>query len=224
MEPSDYQREQGEGYRAIGRYIVSFSELVSEMRNLVAQHIGGEEKWVLAQMALGEANAMTVANAFFGLCRDAAQFTPVEERVAVAVSNEVNEAIATRNDIAHGDWSVGDLKLGDAGTYEVMPPRVIRIVPHRKAGPYKMVELAIADLDALSAHLVDLIATVVEFGRLALGMPLYRTFADGTSAVRKGGLRVGDVYAVAGGKGNTHATLTRDGPQAATLTRVIYSG
>ena len=74
----------------------------------IAQHVaGGDKKWALADIALGESTAGQIANVFFGLCRDAAAFTGDEGKIATRLEAEVSEAILTRKDIAHGDWRIG---------------------------------------------------------------------------------------------------------------------
>jgi hypothetical protein len=110
------QLDTDNGYRAIGRYVVAFSELVSEMRLLVAQHVGGHDRWPLANIALGEANAGPIQHAFFGLCREANDFTAAEDKVASLLSREVGEVVTTRNDIAHGDWLVGHAAFTPRGS------------------------------------------------------------------------------------------------------------
>src|SRR5437588_290891 len=80
----------GNAHLAICRYTVEFSELVREMRHMIAQHIArGGEKWALANIALGESSAMEISHAFSGLCRDAAHFTKEEEKVAMVLEREV---------------------------------------------------------------------------------------------------------------------------------------
>jgi hypothetical protein len=207
-----FNKQRDDGYRAIGRYVAVFSELVSEMRQQVALHGGGDglggKRMVAVEIALGETPAMSIAHAFFGLARRAGDYTSDEAKIANRLAKQVEDAIQTRNDIAHGDWEVGVRAPPDT------PPeaahRLMRILPHRKEGPYKAVVLTAADIDAMSDKLLDLLAVVMEFGKLALGLPLTGTDRQ----VTKGEFRVGDVFVLRGGKGTTTAEIVREGPRA----------
>ena len=57
--------EHDDAFRAIGRYVVTFSELVRPMRDIVCQYVAkGVSDMHISNMLLGEATAQVVANAF----------------------------------------------------------------------------------------------------------------------------------------------------------------
>jgi hypothetical protein len=201
-----HQADIDDAYRAIGRYIAAFSQLTHGLRRMIAEYIGRNEKWILVDIVLGEAMAAPLSHAFFALCRDAANFSAAETEIEGQLRREVEEEIIpTRNDIAHGDWEVGN-SISVDGTLETLPPRMIRITPHRKDGPYQIRDVKIEELDATTDRLVEVLTMVMEFGKLALGQPLVRRTADGGSAVSVREFRVQDVFVV------PDSTKSRDEP------------
>lgn len=199
-------------FRAIGRYVVAFSELVSEMRNAVALRAGGDgiggQRTLTAEIALGEMQALPMSHAFFGLAREAGQLDDAETKVAVLLAEEVGKAIRMRNDIAHGDWQVGHVAMREPHDLVRLPPTLVRVLAHDKDGPYKRTTFKVSDLDALTDQLSRLTATVVEFGRLAFGFPVICR----PSRVSTGEYRVHDIYVLQGTGKKKH--IERAGPKA----------
>jgi hypothetical protein len=68
---ADARAQRDDAYRAIGRYTVGFSLLVSNMRQILAQQIAGPEgpQRGLLDVAFGSLTAEPIAEAFFGMCR-----------------------------------------------------------------------------------------------------------------------------------------------------------
>lgn len=214
-ERKQHQQETDDAYRAIGRYVVAFAEMVREMRSLVGFYIAGGTRWILVDMALGEATAQPVSAAFFSLCRDAGEFTKAEEEVAEALSKAVAKTIRERNDIAHGDWTVGALTLvalGDNQRMQTMTPRLVRPTPRGKK-PYKVEALEPSEIDASTDRLLELVNMVDEFGRLALKLPVFRLLPDGDSKVSTGEFKVSDVFGIKK-RGKKDPLAVRTGPRA----------
>ncbi len=205
-------------FRAIGRYVVVFSQLVRGMREQVALHTAQDSvaSWraLTVEITLGEMQALPMSHAFFGLAVEAAKFEPEDPGKAVAalLAEEVGKTIRTRNDIAHGDWHVGYIGVtqGDDGhpDYTAVPPWLIRVLAHDKEGPFKKLEYSVEKLDELTDDLLRLQNAVDEFGRLAFGFALTR--ADG--GVSKGQYKAADIYRVQGTGKNK--TVSRSGPKA----------
>lgn len=165
-------------YRAIGRYVVAFSYLVSEMRGGIENRLGGNNPMV-AQLALGEAFASQITNAFFAICEREADLDDEEQQVAIRLKNEVNAAIKERNDIAHGDWRVN--------VWGRPEPHMIRTKPGRRAGAAVEKARPIEELEELSEGLEELAETIIEFAHLCFGIH--------PNAEEVGGaVRVRDVY------------------------------
>ncbi len=205
--------ERDDAYRAIGRYVVTFSELVRTMRDIVCQHVAKEAKdFPLPSLLLGEATPQVIANAFFGMCRMDGDFDREEEKVARTLGNEVSKTIHTRNDIAHGDWWIGNIALEEGRKARVMPPRLVRTLPARSEGPRKILDLSVEDIDALSDGLDGLLPLIEEFGNLALKQRVFA--ADESPRVSAGKYRVRDVLTVTGGKKSSAAKVARNGPHA----------
>ncbi len=236
-EGEQYQADIDDAYRAIGRYIAAFSQLTHGLRRMIAEYIGRNEKWVLVDIALGETMAAQLSHAFFALCRDAANFSAAETEIEGQLRREIEEEIIPmRNDIAHGDWEVGNFILPTGGPVKVLPPRMIRITPHRKDGPYQIRDVKIEELDATTDRLIDVLTMVMEFGKLALGQPVVRRTDDGGSAVSVGEFRVQDVLAVpdstksrdeqapikAKQPENKRANVSRTGPRASEVSVIPY--
>lgn len=221
MSQAEYQRQTDDAFRAVGRYVVEFSQLTSRMRRLVAWRLTiGRDNPMLAELVLGDAMASQIADAFFGLCAYVGHFDEPEERIATNLRNTVKRAIEKRNDIAHGDWWIG-LASYDADAIDL--PTLIRIRPVRSHGVEKVEELAVADIDALSRKIGLLINDLEEFGQIALGLPLMRSNTPpaggprGKTNVSVGEYRVADILALRDGK------IARDGPCAAEIARVPYA-
>ena len=155
---------------------MAFSELVREMRQKVSMHAGkdgvGGDRSLTVEIALGEIQALQMSHAFFGLANEAARLNEDdnEKKVAERLAEEVGRAIRKRNDIAHGDWHVGDLILSTTGL-EPANPRLVRVLAHDKDGPFRFEEYTVAQLDELTDELLRLATVVVEFGKLAFGFP-----------------------------------------------------
>jgi hypothetical protein len=224
IDRKKHQQDTDGAYRAIGRYVVAFAEMVREMRSAIGLYIAGGERWILVDMALGEATAQPVSAAFFSLCRDAGEFTKAEEEVADALSKAVAKAIRERNDIAHGDWTVGALilvALGEDQRMETMTPRLVRATPRGKK-PYKMESLSPADIDARTDSLLALVNLVDEFGRLSLKLPMVKITPDGGGKVSRDEFRVGDIFAVKK-QSKKDPIAVRTGPKADELLPRTYT-
>src|SRR5579862_2050863 len=148
MTEDEYERQTNESLRAIGRYVVEFSQLVRSMRNVVARRLTwGCHPVVLGELTLGEATASQIADVFFGMCKEWSQLDAEEAKVASALRKAVKQAIEKRNDVAHGDWHVG---LPADKDEHVERAVIIRYRPLRSEGIQKIESLSVADLDGLS--------------------------------------------------------------------------
>lgn len=184
-----------EVYRSLGRYVYEFSRLVFWMRYITILRLTQEEPEVfhLGELALGEATAQPISNAFFAVCRESGSLVEPEEKIRSELQRQVNETIAKRNDIAHGDWSIG----WGAGRQTILR----RIKPARKTGALEWKAFHTAELDSLSNDLHTLRDRVVEFGFLAT---TDEHFPDDPYFGR---LRVSDVLVL---RGNS---VNREGPR-----------
>ena len=136
-------------YRAIGRYVYEFSQLVAHMRDAMIRHLDRSNGGV-AEIAFAEAQPRQVANAFFTMCRTVTRLDPSEEKTAARIGMRVGEAIEMRENVAAGDWWVGASTLGA-----------------------EAVKRSATDLDHRSDSLADLTNVVAEYGALCLHLPPY---------------------------------------------------
>jgi len=151
-------------HRAIGRYVVEFSYLVSEMRAGIENRLEGGDP-MIARLALGEAYAAQIANSFFAICEREAELDAQEKQVGVSLKNEVHATIKERNDIAHGDW--------DVSRWDVASLR--RTKPGRQKGDWVEKIRPTSELDALSDEMEILSEKVIEYAWLCFGIhPLTR--------------------------------------------------
>jgi hypothetical protein len=209
-------KDRDDAYRAIGRYVVTFSELTKLMRDQACECVAkGVLDMPISSLLLGEATAQVISNAFFGLCRMLGDLDTAEQRVEKVLRNRVNKAIKTRNDLAHGDWYIGLIRL-EAGEAKMQPARLVRLLPGRTDGPHKVMDLTVDDIDALSDQVEELLPLVEEFGKLALKLPL---LLDAAVSIRD--IRVRDVLTVPAGRGETQ--VVRDGSRAQDVIGGIYS-
>jgi hypothetical protein len=217
MDAVEYKRQKDDGYRAIGRYIVAFSQLMSHMRYVIASRIAWrhDDDPALVEMILGEAMPKLITDSFFGLCRVVGQFDEAEKKVERKLRNDAVEICNMRNDIAHGDWWVGQMERYDSPT--VRAPALVRIKPGRVDElPEQTVDLLIADLDTMADDISALTNTLAEFGRLALGLPIvtHEPIPPSESRVTRE-FRVRDIYVLRGTKKAPQGPrVVRDGPKA----------
>lgn len=228
LSDEQYAAEKDAGYRAIGRYIVAFSPLVRYMRVLTARHLteGTMHHPSRVEMLLGDARSKNVADSFFGLCRADGDLD-LEQLVTARFQTRVMEANEVRTDVAHGDWTIGDLAGFDAT--EVLPPAVLRIRPGRRSDPgARSIELKVELMNEMSDDLWTLTMLVIDFGKLALQLPLmlYERHKDSqrlaTSLGERGQFRVRDVYA---NEGTTQQPrIARSGPHANDVALMKWAG
>jgi len=227
MSDAEYRAELDAAYRAIGRYVVAFSQLTGHMRRLIARHLTEHTTHPResVEMLLGDVGPRNVADAFFNLCRTAGDLEGDELLTAARLQKRVLEANEIRTDVAHGDWTVGDFEGADAE--RVLPPELLRIKASRKDLAAQTIAITVDELDALTDDLWTLAVLVLDFGKLALhlGFWVWRDDADGRVLVPPGEhdkLRVGDVYR---NEGNTGKPLIgRTGPRANDVALMRYAG
>jgi hypothetical protein len=151
-------------YKAIGRYVVLFSEIVANMRNLLATRIAGQEddERDLVEFSFGGLTAEPTANAFFAACRALAEMDKGEQAIEACLRKAVLEEIKRRNDLLHGDWIVDE--FGDSGA---------RAILHRvKAGsvkePFRFSEYTAEQIEEMCAEADALRKVVFMFAHVAL--------------------------------------------------------
>jgi hypothetical protein len=122
---------------------------------------------MIARLALGEAYAAQIANAFFAICEQEADLDKEEKQVGVYLKNEVHAVIKERNDIAHGDWSVH--------WWDSSAASLRRTKPGRRSGAWVEKVRPAHELEALTDEMEILAERVIEFAWLCFGIhPLMR--------------------------------------------------
>lgn len=164
------EEQWAEAHRAIGHYVATFSMLISDMREGVELALGNDRPGtdpMAARLAMGEAFASQIANAYFAICEHSTELDDEEMQVAIRLKKEVVDTVKVRNDFAHGDWNRGSSRFDD--------PRLRRTKPGRRAGALVERVYPVDFIDALAEEMSDLDGDVVEFGWLCLGIhPLTR--------------------------------------------------
>lgn len=214
MTAEERQRQTDDAYRAIGRYVVTFSHLVRIMREQVERRLAPsvEEDPALPQIALAGAEAAALSKAFFGMCRRVGHLDENELRVEKVMRAAVIKAIEERNHIAHGDWYVGH---GAWDAEVVEDPVVERIHALRTEGHEQEIVFSVKRLDEASDALQELTTMVHDFGRLALDLPVLVVLSGVSREVR-----VRDVWTAHGPKAAT--TIHRDGPRASEVGVILH--
>lgn len=205
MKFAEYEQQRDDGYRAIGHYFVAFSQLMHHLRGVIAWKLADASATnpneTFAEMILGESMPKLIIDSFFGMCRLVGDFDKTEQLIETRLRNEAIEASIKRNDIAHGDWWVG--LLSHHAAEKVRDPSLVRIKPGRVGEhPEKVENFSVRDLDRMADQLLLMANTLIEFGRLALALPILRHQdpPDTGTRVSRGEFRVRDVYAYEGSK------------------------
>lgn len=223
-----WEAEKDAGYRAIGRYVVAFSQMIAYMRRMIARHLteGTPRPRSHVEMLLGDVGPKNVADSFFGLCRAAGELQGDELKVASRLQQRVMEANEFRTDVSHGDWTIGDFEGSDAE--RVLPPELLRIKAGRREGmPAQSISITVDELNALTDDLWTLTMLLSDFGKLALGLPIW-VYEDRGEAGRRlagaaeSGIRVGDVYVNEGTVAQPR--IARTGPRADDVGLMRYAG
>jgi hypothetical protein len=99
-------------YRAIGRFMVEFSQLqhmIEYMTVISVTQDEDKESWARAWAVLSGRTAQPVVNAFFSLCVEIKQDEWSSDDFALlkSVRKEIQHIIEERNRIAHDVWSLG---------------------------------------------------------------------------------------------------------------------
>jgi hypothetical protein len=138
------------------------------MREAVEYVLSGEDPEAdreSARLAMGAALAEQITNAFFAICERVAELDDEEAQVAVRLKKEVKDAIATRNDFAHGDWAT--LWPGED---QPQGPMLKRTKPGRRAGALVEQVRPVEEIDALAESVELLADTITEFAECCLGV------------------------------------------------------
>lgn len=160
---------EDEGYRAIGRWFVEFARLIGGMRsNMETRLQKHDERPEVVQLVFGAATAQQIADAFFAMCRLVGDLDAAENNVATQLQNAIGKEITRRNNIAHGEWVLGQgLEPGIAQAY------LVRVHPNRRKAPHhEVTTMTSKDLDERSDRLDSLSRLTYVFGMIVLGGPI----------------------------------------------------
>jgi hypothetical protein len=185
--PGEIEAHRDDGYRALGRYMAEFSQMIMTMRRLMVHRLQrpGDHP-LLAELPFGGATAQSVLDAFFGMCRMTIEHDDDEAGTAKKLYNAVREEIQLRNDFAHGDWYIGYWSRTGEDPAMPNPPWAEKVKPIRKEGPLALIK---KDLDERTDEIGRLAALLDEYGRVCLHLSVVAERED---------LRVRDVLAADG--------------------------
>jgi hypothetical protein len=161
------ERVSADAYRAIGRYVVEFSQLMFFMRSLIARRLTEPDKpTTLADLALGQIQPVQLTDAFFAACLADGRLDSDEKKIGRSLRARVlKESSENRNDLAHGDWWIGGLAADDT----IRPSTLVRIKPAKEVGAHIFEDLTVDELDRRSDDVLKLALRVHAFGSIALG-------------------------------------------------------
>lgn len=155
--------------RAIGRYVVEFSQLVFVMRAMLARRLtagGPGEPTTIADLVLGQHTATQLADAFFAVCLADGRLDENEKKIGRALrARVIREANENRNDLAHGDWWVSSPMYG----VEELPAMLARVKPAKERDTHIYTHLTAKQVDEWSDAVYEIGQFVVGFGAIALG-------------------------------------------------------
>jgi hypothetical protein len=161
----DASQQRDDAYRAIGRYMVEFSALIADMRNLTAGRITTAEtqERELIELAFGGLMAQQVADPFFAMCRTVADLDKAGCDIEKCLREQVKQEIEERNRIAHGDWLVARWTHADL---EVPTVALVRVKAADIKKPLKYENLTVSQIDEICERVEILRHVVWEFGTI----------------------------------------------------------
>ena len=133
-----------ENLAALGRFVVSFSQLEEAMRMGVVSVAGigrGTDVVTALQITLAGSTADQTRAVFFATCSALFDLTPDEEAIRNKLQAEVRELIERRNEILHGAWILDDSPDG-SGFHTKVAPREPSGVAYRSLDPADLPGLA----------------------------------------------------------------------------------
>lgn len=162
-------------YRAIGRYVVEYSRMLTFMRDKMTYRFARPGEKDALEAALGEMTAYPLTNAFFASCAAIGELDDDERKIGRSLRAQVLEESERRNDIAHGDWTVAQVVNVEPRQNYV---ELRRLKPAKAREVDQRQELLARTLDEWSDEVHELALMVATFGQFALGI------AGGTTRVR----------------------------------------
>ncbi len=210
------QKERDAYYRAIGRYFVQFSDLIAYMRTLVMLKIVSRDEGAetLLRLTLGSMQAQQVADAFFAVCRTAAE--PELSKPELLIEKclreaHVNAEIRWRNVLAHGDWFVPEWVQEwrpENADPTALPPLDMKAslfrVQHHKPSPLDPHELTPEQIDQYGERVEQLGHMAWEFGTICLRAEHHEAGRPGRT------VRIKDAFELTG-SANERQVQFRDG-------------
>jgi hypothetical protein len=172
--------------------------MIFHMRLAITGRLAGDAP-IAAMLALGEATASQIANAFFAICEEIGSLDDEEKKIARRLARSVNDEIKRRNDFTHGDWWVG---FGRKPSGALGDPALWRVKPTRRAGRIQERDFPIGELDELSDGLHALRQHVTEFGEICLQQARMEFIGY------RAGIRVRDIFVLRDNQ------VVREGPEA----------
>jgi hypothetical protein len=164
------QEHKDDGHRTLGRYVATFSLMVSEMRDRMVKRLSRpSDPPGLASLAFVDASAAPITKAFFRMCvalRDPDDTD--EQKITGKLRNQVIGANETRNKVAHGDWYVGYWsQTGGVEGATAVDPFAFRIRTSLTETPLETIEI---DLTKEAESLEHLTKLLREFGAVCFGV------------------------------------------------------
>jgi hypothetical protein len=162
------QHELDNAYRAVGRYFVSFSEMVWVMRRAIGRSFEAAGQPVLVDAMISGLMANNMARAFFATSAMRTALDEETERpIASRLRNIVLVAIEDRNQLAHGDW----LLLQGFGPGAGLEPKLARFDLTSSDPQPVLRDVSVATIDQRSDALSRLNRLLHAFGEICLPSP-----------------------------------------------------
>lgn len=185
----DISDRRDDTYRAIGRYVVAFSQMVAGMREILAGHIAPDDDGRLpVDLLASSLTAQQIADPFFAVCRRLVELDDEEQAIARKLQNAVNEEIKERNAFAHHDWHVA---RWSSPNVDVPIAERLGLKASSKDAERRVVYTP-ADIDKLARRVEGLRNVVWEFGTICTKQDAYDPAKGRPVPKIKKSLRVSD--------------------------------
>jgi len=158
---SQYDKETGEIYQAIGRFTVKFEHVVQAMKQGIVfiLELQGLRNQQLSTILLSDHTAEPIRSIYNAIVSEVRVFTKDERLILNSILEEIKVLTVERNDIIHGTWFVGRSNADSNSNFSDLPAHNYK----KQNSKIKQFRNQSCDFDHLSIRCDDVVTLVNRF-------------------------------------------------------------